>query len=53
MRLANQDTVALSDALSYELPAVVRSWRELIDDVRPLHILKMRGRTTHEVEYEA
>jgi hypothetical protein len=40
--LANQDTVALSDALLYELPAAVRCWRELIDDVR-LHILENRS----------
>ena len=46
--LANHDTVALSDALLYELPAAVRRWRELIDDVR-LHILENkagRGRTS-------
>lgn len=42
--LANHDSVALSDALLYELPAAVRSWRELIDDVR-LHILEQRPTT--------
>lgn len=42
--LANRDEVALTDVLLYELPAAVRSWRELIDDVR-LHILETQARS--------
>lgn len=41
--LANRDEVALTDALLYEMPAAVRSWRELIDDVR-LYILETQAR---------